>query len=214
MSMLEEARARAERSKLRSPMPPPASTAVNMNSPFFAEEVVGPAVHTKDAAKLAREDWKLNFSKVSSKEVHNRERPCAPRWVPDMEFNSCCGCGEKFDILRRRHHCRFCGLLFCADCTKFKSLIPQGEAVKDTQTSNPRKVCGSCNEKLAPLQAVLSSTESNSARFNTTTQANRLINSPVRFSMRAEIRKAAYIIKNLQSGMESMGDDRCVRLVL
>lgn len=34
-------------------------------------------------------------------------------WIPDSDTKSCNGCGLLFTALRRRHHCRFCGMIFC-----------------------------------------------------------------------------------------------------
>lgn len=35
----------------------------------------------------------------------------APLWIPDSEAISCLHCDMKFTILKRRHHCRACGLV-------------------------------------------------------------------------------------------------------
>ncbi|OMJ81015.1 hypothetical protein SteCoe_18630 [Stentor coeruleus] len=34
-------------------------------------------------------------------------------WIPDSETKSCNDCGLNFTAFRRRHHCRFCGMIFC-----------------------------------------------------------------------------------------------------
>ena len=47
------------------------------------------------------------------------------RWVPDTEQGKCLGCDRHFSMIRRRHHCRACGLIFCHDCSSDKSLIPR-----------------------------------------------------------------------------------------
>lgn len=36
------------------------------------------------------------------------------KWVPDRDVNNCFKCDEKFhSIIRRKHHCRYCGQIFC-----------------------------------------------------------------------------------------------------
>lgn len=35
----------------------------------------------------------------------------APLWIPDSEAISCLHCDMKFTMLKRRHHCRACGLV-------------------------------------------------------------------------------------------------------
>ena len=47
------------------------------------------------------------------------------RWVPDKEQGKCIGCDRSFSLIRRRHHCRACGLIFCNDCSSDKCLIPR-----------------------------------------------------------------------------------------
>ena len=37
-------------------------------------------------------------------------------WVEDKYALRCRGCGEKFTMFRRRHHCRRCGQVFCYEC--------------------------------------------------------------------------------------------------
>jgi hypothetical protein len=62
----------------------------------------------------------------------------APVWVPDSEVTKCTLCGEKFLIIRRKHHCRQCGNIICSDCSKKKKDIP-GQGIQ--------RVCDSCFEK-------------------------------------------------------------------
>ncbi|KAL9649455.1 hypothetical protein ABK040_000694 [Willaertia magna] len=42
---------------------------------------------------------------------------CAHQWVPDEDATDCMSCKSKFTFLRRRHHCRYCGGIFCGSCT-------------------------------------------------------------------------------------------------
>lgn len=38
-------------------------------------------------------------------------------WMEDRDGAVCMGCRQPFTVSRRRHHCRFCGRIFCAQCT-------------------------------------------------------------------------------------------------
>lgn len=38
-------------------------------------------------------------------------------WMPDQSCRVCYECDSQFTIFNRRHHCRVCGLVFCAKCT-------------------------------------------------------------------------------------------------
>jgi len=39
------------------------------------------------------------------------------RWVPDDSAAACMKCNTDFSVTNRRHHCRSCGKLFCANCS-------------------------------------------------------------------------------------------------
>ena len=52
------------------------------------------------------------------------------RWMNDAESSICCGCAKPFTLLRRRHHCRRCGRLFCSECSALRSpLTPEQMAL-------------------------------------------------------------------------------------
>jgi hypothetical protein len=38
------------------------------------------------------------------------------QWRPDDTTTNCGDCEEAFTFLKRRHHCRVCGDIFCSDC--------------------------------------------------------------------------------------------------
>ena len=60
----------------------------------------------------------------------------APVWTPDSLRSACFCCGAKFTLLRRRHHCRLCKEIVCADCSK--SRTPK------TAASKSERVCDRC----------------------------------------------------------------------
>lgn len=61
------------------------------------------------------------------------------RWVPDHEARDCLTCGRAFNTLRRRHHCRVCGNIFCGRCvTKTALGTDVGEAWRCAPCSAPR----------------------------------------------------------------------------
>lgn len=43
-----------------------------------------------------------------------------PRWVPDDDAFICYKCAAKFTAVRRKHHCRQCGRVFCTQCCNSK----------------------------------------------------------------------------------------------
>jgi hypothetical protein len=50
------------------------------------------------------------------KELKSRLCP-RETWVRDCDSAKCQCCGKEFTFIRRRHHCRFCGKLFCSHCS-------------------------------------------------------------------------------------------------
>ena len=47
-------------------------------------------------------------------------------WMPDMMATACYKCEKGFNSFRRRHHCRYCGLLFCTKCTRINLHLAGG----------------------------------------------------------------------------------------
>ena len=45
-------------------------------------------------------------------------------WVPDSQAKTCRDCRLPFNLVRRRHHCRACGQVFCSECTMHKLALP------------------------------------------------------------------------------------------
>ena len=40
-------------------------------------------------------------------------------WIPDHKVNCCFSCNERFNIIKRKHHCRLCGRIYCHSCTTY-----------------------------------------------------------------------------------------------
>ncbi|CEI92067.1 hypothetical protein RMCBS344292_06340 [Rhizopus microsporus] len=60
-----------------------------------------------------------------------------PTWVNDMDVSFCYLCNTAFGPLRRRHHCRNCGNIFCQECSSRKVPLPQlGYGTKAVRVCN------------------------------------------------------------------------------
>lgn len=64
------------------------------------------------------------------------DRP--PIWIPDVEAPKCMSCGVNFTVVKRRHHCRNCGKVFCARCSSNSVPLPKFGHIK------PVRVCNKC----------------------------------------------------------------------
>ena len=63
----------------------------------------------------------------------------AGQWIPDNQADECFGCQEEFTVTLRRHHCRCCGEVFCADCWGTQVNLPA-----DYGYDGPVKLCTVC----------------------------------------------------------------------
>lgn len=119
-----------------------------------------------------------------------------PHWLPDSSTTTCMHCSLPFTPLTRgRHHCRFCGGIFCKNCSRGRCLMP----ARFRQRS-PQRVCDSCYERLDPLQGLLINSISNAvqvAKHDVVdwTCARGWLNLPVGLSMEDEIYKAANTLR-------------------
>lgn len=62
----------------------------------------------------------------------------APVWVADELVSNCNSCGQSFNLIRRRHHCRNCGHIFCNPCSNHYVPLTQ------FGYNDPVRVCDLC----------------------------------------------------------------------
>lgn len=133
-----------------------------------------------------------------------------PEWLPDSYTTVCMQCTAPFTALTRgRHHCRFCGGIFCRVCTKGRCLLP----VKFRER-NPQRVCDSCYDRLDPLQGILISSISNAvqaAKHDVLdwTCTRGWLNLPVGLSMEHEIYKASISLRSYVQ-VARLNPERCI----
>ncbi|EFA79837.1 FVYE domain-containing protein [Heterostelium album PN500] len=63
-----------------------------------------------------------------------------PEWKPDQSALECTSCKSPFTLIRRRHHCRKCGSIFCDPCSNFYSVLPA-----EFGYSGQQRLCKSCH---------------------------------------------------------------------
>ncbi len=67
-------------------------------------------------------------------------------WRPDESANRCSDCNAAFSFIKRRHHCRKCGQIFCHECSSKTKVLahpirrPGGEA-----EAGAVRVCDDCH---------------------------------------------------------------------
>jgi len=62
------------------------------------------------------------------------------QWERDENAPICNDCKSKFSLFNRRHHCRYCGKVFCSKCSDYQFKI--------RNNSPPSRVCKSCYKDL------------------------------------------------------------------
>uniref|UniRef100_A0A2N9IIW4 FYVE-type domain-containing protein n=1 Tax=Fagus sylvatica TaxID=28930 RepID=A0A2N9IIW4_FAGSY len=135
-----------------------------------------------------------------------------PKWLPDSAASSCMLCGVRFHpIICSRHHCRFCGGVFCGECTKGRSLLPAKFRVGD-----PQRVCDVCCVRIESVQPYLMDQVSHAAQLPThdLTDLSTLrswVNFPWGQSMEYEIYKAANTIRAYNKVPEKKIPDAILR---
>jgi len=151
---------------------------MSMVSDFFLEEAL------KDKAQTLED--------ISAGSEHALLETEPTKWLPDSAAPSCMLCGARFHpIICTRHHCRFCGGIFCGGCSKGRSLMPP-----KFMTSDPRRVCDVCGVRLECIQPYIMNRFSRACQLPTQdlTDLSTLrswINIPWAIKMEYEIYKAA-----------------------
>ncbi|XP_059165914.1 rab GTPase-binding effector protein 1-like isoform X1 [Physella acuta] len=59
------------------------------------------------------------------------------RWQHEEDIDDCNNCRQPFSVTKRKHHCRHCGRIFCADCIT--------KSVNSGPHFRPAKVCDVCH---------------------------------------------------------------------
>lgn len=120
-----------------------------------------------------------------------------PEWLPDSSTKACMQCSALFTALTRgRHHCRFCGGIFCRTCSPGRCLLPT-----KFRERNPQRVCDACYDRLDPLQSFLINSISNAVQVAKHdvidwTCTRGWLNLPIGISMEDEIYKASNTLRS------------------
>ncbi|XP_033891284.3 lateral signaling target protein 2 homolog isoform X1 [Acipenser ruthenus] len=127
-----------------------ASDLRNILKTLFEVMATKPELEDKDKQKkagqglrsVALEDCALCQECISSSEIAAKARDGEfedpPDWVPDEACSYCTACEAPFTVIRRKHHCRSCGKIFCSRCSSHSAPLPRYGQVK------PVRVCTHC----------------------------------------------------------------------
>ncbi|KVI02139.1 Ysc84 actin-binding domain-containing protein [Cynara cardunculus var. scolymus] len=148
--------------------------------------------------QLLEHTWKEvshNLTEVNAGGIRELLEADPPKWLADSAAAYCMLCNVRFHpIMCSRHHCRFCGGIFCNECSKGRSLLP----IK-FRHENPQRVCDVCCVRLESIQPYLMEQVSRAVQVPTqdVTDLSTLrswLNFPWGQTMEYEIYKAANTI--------------------
>lgn len=148
---------------------------------------------------IVEQAWKeisQTLTEVNNDKTQKLLQTDPPKWLPDSSASACMLCSVRFHpIMCTRHHCRFCGGIFCSECTKGRSLLPE-----KFRAGDPQRVCDVCCVRLESVQPYLMNQVSRAAQLPThdLTDLSTLrswLNFPWGQSMEYEIYKATNTIR-------------------
>eukprot|EP00118_Oscarella_pearsei_P024904 m.307078 g.307078 ORF g.307078 m.307078 type:complete len:531 (+) comp41872_c0_seq1:126-1718(+) len=105
------------------------------------DELDEPPQSPKEGALKRRNSQKV--AETSDEEVSERasvQEP--PVWIVDRACSCCNSCGVAFSLIKRRHHCRNCGKIFCGQCSGSVISLPH------FGYERPVRVCNRCKKHL------------------------------------------------------------------
>ncbi|CAI8024450.1 Early endosome antigen 1 [Geodia barretti] len=114
------------------------------------EKVVGEEERTSEAhqlnAGLQKQVQQLEAALQELGREHQtlqvmQARASERKWESDRDATACSGCGKKFSVSVRKHHCRSCGHIFCQTCTSHSTILPSSK--------KPVRVCNTCFSEIA-----------------------------------------------------------------
>jgi len=119
----------------------------------------------------------------------------APVWTQDSEKVNCELCSMPFSIVRRRHHCRACGKLVCAGCSKMRLRIARFGWRKK------KRVCDHCGPKYDNEDKPTIPCEENSSMSRGSTSFNSSSSSLV--GMRVQSKSSKKLLSAVETIRES-----------
>lgn len=107
--------------QLQSSLPPPNTTTGSMNSAGISNSY-------------------SSSNSTNGNETNYTVATVSAPWQYDDLHSVCYKCHNEFHpIVNRKHHCRYCGYVFCHNCTNYKALIPPSMIVLHPITGKKTK---------------------------------------------------------------------------
>lgn len=115
------------------------------------------------AAELVDSLVRHGLTRPGTRAAPSQRLPTNARWKLDSEKDACENCKKGFNVIRRRHHCRRCGGLFCDACSSKQvdldvalageGLAGVGQHNATAKNVKKARVCDACYKAVEPLAA-------------------------------------------------------------
>jgi len=74
-------------------------------------------------------------------------------WMPDNLCKHCYSCEAPFTLVRRKHHCRLCGMIFCSTCSayfvKISTQAPESMSLSSKGDCGTMRTCKMCYDHIS-----------------------------------------------------------------
>uniref|UniRef100_A0A2P2HYJ1 Rab GTPase-binding effector protein 1-like n=1 Tax=Hirondellea gigas TaxID=1518452 RepID=A0A2P2HYJ1_9CRUS len=98
--------------------------------------------HDLDLSEQTQRDF-VRLSQTLQVQLEKiRQSDSEVRWQHEDDVDDCNNCKQRFISLRKKHHCRHCGRVFCSDCVN--------KTVKAGPNNRSCRVCNVCHTLLVP----------------------------------------------------------------
>lgn len=98
-----------------------------------------PSIRNLSTSQSAEQTLAQRLSPTASRNRRSRD-VTLPQWQPDGEVTECPICGINFSFWYRKHHCRKCGRVVCANCSPHRITIPRQFIVQPPEDAPPSPV--------------------------------------------------------------------------
>ncbi|KAL7686789.1 putative FYVE zinc finger, PDZ domain, chaperonin Cpn60/TCP-1 family, Zinc finger, FYVE/PHD-type [Plasmopara halstedii] len=103
----------------------------------------------EDADPVLRQELMQNHDTNSPKLGRQRSRSLKHFWMSDRSSKACYECEQLFTFFRRKHHCRSCGQIFCANCcTRLPQSFGGNKVDEFIERMRKQLVCHTCHRQL------------------------------------------------------------------
>lgn len=108
---------------------------------LYYAEVLKAKMEGRPPVEYDEESWRALLGAASGNNSPNGSQKAPPAtWVADESAAGCMICWKNFTMLVRRHHCRRCGKVCCADCAPANNSRP----IMEWGLKDPVRHCKAC----------------------------------------------------------------------